>query len=41
MKLIFWVMGFLAVIYFMSAFTHSSRGIDGSALHDDPAATYL
>ena len=31
MKLIFWVMGFLAVIYFMSAFTHSSRGIDGSS----------
>ena len=30
MKVIFWVMGFLAVVYFMSAFTHNSHGIDGS-----------
>ena len=30
MKVIFWVMGFLAVVYFFSAFTHSSHGIDGS-----------
>lgn len=30
MKMIFWVMGFLAVIYFMSVFTQTSRGIDGS-----------
>ena len=26
----FWVMGLLAVIYFMSAFTQNTRGIDGS-----------
>ena len=31
MKFIFWVMGLLAVMYFMSAFTHSTRGIDGSS----------
>ena len=30
MKIIFWVMGFLAVIYFMSAFTSNTREIDGS-----------
>ncbi len=30
MKVIFWVMGLLAVIYFMSAFTQTTRGIDGS-----------
>ena len=31
MKIIFWVMGFLAVIYFMSAFTQGTRSIDGSS----------
>lgn len=31
MKFIFWVMGLLAVMYFMSAFTHSTRGVDGSS----------
>jgi len=30
MKMIFWVMGLLAVIYFMSAFTQTTRGIDGT-----------
>lgn len=30
MKIIFWVMGLLAVIYFMSVFTNSTRAIDGS-----------
>lgn len=30
MKIIFWVMGLLAVLYFMSAFTQTTRGIDGS-----------
>jgi hypothetical protein len=31
MKYVFWVMGLLAVMYFMSAFTQSARGIDGSS----------
>ena len=30
MKVIFWVMGLLAVIYFMSAFTQTTKTIDGS-----------
>lgn len=30
MKIIFWVMGLLAVIYFMSVFTQSTHGIDGT-----------
>lgn len=31
MKFIFWVMGLLAVMYFMSAFTHSTHAVDGSS----------
>jgi len=31
MKIIFWAMGFLAVIYFMSVFTQTTRTIDGSS----------
>jgi hypothetical protein len=31
MKYVFWAMGLLAVMYFMSAFTQSARGIDGSS----------
>ena len=31
MKVIFWIMGLLAVMYFMSAFTHSTKTIDGSS----------
>ena len=31
MKIIFWVMGLLAVMYFMSAFTHSTKTIDGAS----------
>jgi len=30
MKIIFWVMGLLAVIYFMSVFTQSTHGINGA-----------
>ena len=30
MKFLFWAMGLLAVIYFMSVFTSSTHGIDGS-----------
>jgi hypothetical protein len=30
MKIIFWVMGLLAVIYFMSVFTQSTKAVDGS-----------
>lgn len=30
MKIIFWVMGLLAVIYFMGVFTQSTHGIDGT-----------
>jgi len=30
MKVIFWVMGLLAVIYFMSVFTQTTKTIDGS-----------
>jgi hypothetical protein len=31
MKYVFWLMGLLAVMYFMSAFTQSTRGVDGSS----------
>lgn len=31
MKYVFWAMGLLAVMYFMSAFTQNARGIDGSS----------
>ncbi len=31
MKFLFWAMGLLAVIYFMSVFTQSTHGIDGSS----------
>lgn len=30
MKILFWVMGLLAIIYFMSVFTASTKSIDGS-----------